>query len=123
MYCLCVCNVFVRLGFYNGDNLEKYDVCEGEASMLVRESAWALRQDKTDRSRDCAVLRPGGAYRREAVAYMRQRLGPERFNQIMSSCGSFAKYPYVAAKLFLSVEDWNRYVWIEWHGSLDDYAP
>lgn len=54
---------------------------------------------------------------------MRQRLGTERCNRIISSCESFAKHPCVAAKLFLNAEDWNKHVWIEWHGSLDDYAP
>ena len=31
------------------------------------------------------------------------------------------RHPYVAARLFLSEDDWRKYVWIEQYGSLDDY--
>lgn len=92
--------------------------------MIRRDGPQALSEDVMKRlSGGYAVLKPGGAYRREAVAFMRERLGEERFGSIMASRESFAEYPYVAAKLFLSIEDWNKYVWIEWHGSLDGYEP
>ena len=61
-----------------------------------------------------------GPYGQRAIQFFRQCVGEERFAHFAGS-ERFAKYPYVAAKLFLSREDWNRYCWIEQHGSLDSF--
>ena len=62
-----------------------------------------------------------GPYKRESLAFMRQSLGDEVFNLIRRH-EKFSRFPYVPAKLFLSREDWNRYVWIEHYGSLDGFV-
>ena len=58
-----------------------------------------------------------GRYRAEAMAFLRTRLGEEEYVQIMSPPGA-RQYPYVAAKLFLSPQDWEKYVYVEQNGSL-----
>ena len=61
-----------------------------------------------------------GPHGPEAVRFFRECVGEESFSKIAGN-ERFAKYPYVAAKLFLSREDWNRYVWIEHHGTLEGF--
>ncbi len=65
------------------------------------------------------AYRPG-AYRHEALAFLRERVGEEKFERIMGLDDS-RLHPYVAARVFLSPADWNRYVWIEHHGTLEGF--
>lgn len=67
----------------------------------------------------------GGAYRpgeygKEALAFLRDRVGDAQFERIMGRADS-RQHPYVAARVFLSPLDWDKYVWIERHGSLEGY--
>lgn len=62
-----------------------------------------------------------GKHTGEALAFMKERVGKERFDRIMESADS-RRHPYVAARLFLSAEDWRKYVWIEQNGSLDGFS-
>ncbi len=61
-----------------------------------------------------------GIYKTESLNFIKKCLGEEKFSRLLGSKQSRDK-PYVAAKLFLTVQDWNRYVWIEHHGSLDGF--
>lgn len=65
------------------------------------------------------VYRPG-EYRKEALRFFRERIGEKQFDRIMEQADS-RQHPYVAARLFLSPLDWEKYVWIEQHGSLDGF--
>ncbi len=58
-----------------------------------------------------------GAFREEAQAFLRERLGNQLYEQVMESEES-RTHPYVPAKVFLGAADWKKYVWIEQHGSL-----
>ena len=62
-----------------------------------------------------------GRHKKEAVSFLRERIGEERFRLIMESPDS-RRYPYVAARLFLSEKDWHKYMWIEKNGTLDDFT-
>ena len=62
-----------------------------------------------------------GRHTKEAVSFLRERVGEERFRLIMKSPDS-RRYPYVAARLFLSTKDWHKYVWIEKNGTLDGFS-
>ena len=42
------------------------------------------------------------------------------YEKVMSADAG-RRHPYVAARLFLSEDDWRKYVWIEQYGSLDEY--
>ncbi len=61
-----------------------------------------------------------GEYLQEALAFLRERIGETEYEQIMGRADS-RWHPYVAARLFLSPMDWERYVWIEHHGTLDGF--
>lgn len=65
------------------------------------------------------TYRPG-EYRKEALRFFRDRIGQEQFDQIMGRTDS-RQHPYVAARVFLSPLEWDQYVWIEQHGSLDGF--
>ena len=65
------------------------------------------------------AYRPG-EFKQEAMAFLREHITPSQYEQIMARADS-RKYPYVAARLFLSPPDWDRYVWIEHHGTLDGF--
>ena len=62
-----------------------------------------------------------GKHTGEALAFLKECVGEKRFEQIMTSADS-RRHPYVAARLFLSEEDWQKYVWIEQNGSLDGFS-
>ena len=61
-----------------------------------------------------------GQYRDAAKEFLRSRIGEETYNLIMKD-GIGEKYPYVAARIYLSPEEWEQYVWIEHHGSLRQF--
>ena len=61
-----------------------------------------------------------GAYKAEALAFLKECLGDARFNRILGN-ESNRRHPYVAARVFLSDADWDKYVWIERNGSLDGF--
>lgn len=65
------------------------------------------------------MYRPG-AYRDAALAYFKSRVGSETYDLAMSSIYG-QRHHYVAARAFLSQEDWERFVWVEQHGSLDGF--
>ena len=61
-----------------------------------------------------------GNYKREADAFVKTCIGAQMYDKVMSAEAG-RRHPYVAARLFLSEDDWRKYVWIEQYGSLDDY--
>lgn len=61
-----------------------------------------------------------GAYRDAALEYFKSRVGVETFDLAMGSPYS-QRHHYVAARAFLSQPDWERFVWVEQHGSLDGF--
>ncbi len=65
------------------------------------------------------LYRPG-EHRKEALAFLKERVGEKRFEQIMGRADG-RQHPYVAARVFLSPLDWDRYVWIEHHGTLEGF--
>ena len=69
--------------------------------------------------KDSGTYRPG-EYRKEAMAFLRERVGEQQFDRIMGRADS-RRQPYVAARLFLSPLDWARYTWIEQHGTLEGF--
>ena len=65
------------------------------------------------------MYRPG-AYRDAALAYFKSRVGSETYDLAMGSVYG-QRHHYVAARAFLSQTDWERFVWVEQHGSLDGF--
>ena len=61
-----------------------------------------------------------GNHKKESEAFLRACLGEQMYEKIMSAEAG-RRHPYVAARLFLSDDNWRKYVWIEQYGSLDDY--
>ncbi len=70
--------------------------------------------------------RPGGTYtpgrfREEAIAFLRTFMNEQDFGTIMRSAEGQER-PCVAARIYLSPANWEKYVWIEQHGSLDGFS-
>ena len=63
------------------------------------------------------VYRLGLKYKTESLAYFRQCVGEETYRLAMNSEAGRAHH-YAAARAFLSQTDWEKFVWIEEHGSL-----
>ena len=62
-----------------------------------------------------------GEYQAEAMAFMKSCLGEEQYARIMSP-EKARQHPYVAARLFLSPQDWKKYVYVEQHGTLEGFT-
>ena len=65
------------------------------------------------------MYRPG-AYRDAALAYFKSCVGSETYDLAMGSVYG-QRHHYVAARAFLNQSDWERFVWVEQHGSLDGF--
>ena len=91
--------------------------------MTKRENVRALRVDQAAPAGDGApalgVYAPG-AYKDEAKAFFRLCVGAEVYDRAMSSEAG-RRHHYVAARAFLNQADWEKFVWIEQHGSLAGY--
>lgn len=61
-----------------------------------------------------------GAYQEEAKAFFRICVGEEIYERAMNSEAG-RRHHYVAARVFLNQTDWEKFVWIEEHGSLNDF--
>ena len=66
------------------------------------------------------VYRPGFQYKRESLRFFQACVGKDVYNRAMGSEVGRAHH-YVAARAFLSQSDWEKFVWIEEHGSLDGF--
>ncbi len=61
-----------------------------------------------------------GAYQEEAKAFFRNCVGEEIYARAMNSEAG-RRHHYVAARAFLNQTDWEKFVWIEEHGSLNGF--
>ena len=61
-----------------------------------------------------------GEFRAEAMAFIRSCLGEEQYARVLGTAKA-RQHPYVAARLFLSPADWEKYVYLERHGTLDGF--
>ncbi len=61
-----------------------------------------------------------GVYREQALTFLKERIDTETYNCLMRH-GECLRHPYVAAKIYLNAGDWDKYIWIEQHGSLEGY--
>ena len=62
-----------------------------------------------------------GVYKEEAVAFLKQCLDEDVFEKLCRN-EIFRRNSVIGAKLFLSIADWNKYVWIEQHGTMDGFS-
>ena len=61
-----------------------------------------------------------GTYKDEANAFLKERIGEEVYNHVMSQTNG-REHSYVAARVFLKDRDWEKFVWIEQQGSLEGF--
>ena len=66
------------------------------------------------------IYRPGFRYRKESMQYFKSCVGEEAYKKAMNSDAGRAHH-YVVARTFLNQSEWEKFVWIEEHGSLDDF--
>lgn len=61
-----------------------------------------------------------GFFKEEAAEFLKNCLDERTYSAIMNS-GDGRSHLYVAARIYLGAEDWEKYVYIEKFGSLDGY--
>lgn len=66
------------------------------------------------------IYRPGFRHKKESLRFFRACVGDEMYETAMSSDAGRAHH-YVVARMFLNQADWEKFVWIEEHGSLDGF--
>ena len=66
------------------------------------------------------IYRPGFRHKQESLRFFRACVGDEMYEKAMSSEAGRAHH-YVVARMFLNQADWEKFVWIEEHGSLEDF--
>lgn len=70
---------------------------------------------------DMITIYSPGIYKKEAVAFLKQYPDEDVIEKLCQN-DNFYRSPVVGAKIFLCAEDWNKYVWIEQHGTLDGFS-
>lgn len=66
------------------------------------------------------IYRPGFRYKKESLRFFKACVGDSVYEKAMNSEVGRAHH-YVAARAFLNQSDWEKFVWIEEHGSLDGF--
>lgn len=66
------------------------------------------------------VYKPGFRYKKESLAFFKNCVGDEVYQSAMNSEAGRSHH-YVVARMFLNQTDWEKFVWIEEHGSLDGF--
>ncbi len=66
------------------------------------------------------VYKPGFRYKEASLRFFRECVGDELYTRAMSSEVGHAHH-YAVARAFLQQADWEKFVWIEEHGSLDGF--
>ena len=66
------------------------------------------------------IYRPGFHHKEESLQFFRACVGDKTYERAMNSDVGRAHH-YVAARAFLNQSDWEKFVWIEEHGSLDGF--
>lgn len=66
------------------------------------------------------IYRPGFQYQEASLRFFRRCVGDAVYERAMSSDVG-KRHHYVVARAFLSQSDWEKFVWIEQHGSLDGF--
>ncbi len=80
----------------------------------------SIQDPEENGASELGIYKPGFQFKEEALIFLRQCVGEETYNRAMNSeVGQL--HHYVAARVLLSQADWEKYVWIEEHGSLDEY--
>ena len=68
---------------------------------------------------EAGYYRPGN-YKDEAREFLREHVDRKTFDLVMDDNGQGGIAP-VMAKLYLNEDDWERFIWIENHGSLEGF--
>lgn len=66
------------------------------------------------------IYRPGFQYRKESMQYFKACVGEDAYLKAMNSDAGRAHH-YVVARTLLNQTDWEKFVWIEEHGSLNGF--
>ena len=66
------------------------------------------------------IYKPGFRYRKESLRFFRACVGDDVYSKAMNSEAGKAHH-YAVARAFLDQPDWEKFVWIEEHGSLDSF--
>jgi hypothetical protein len=66
------------------------------------------------------IYRPGFRHKQESLRFFRACVGDEMYEKAMSSDAG-QTHPYAVARAILNQADWEKDVWIEEHGALEDF--
>ena len=66
------------------------------------------------------IYRPSFRYKKESLRFFKTCVGDEAYTKAMNSEAGRTHH-YVVARTLLNQTDWEKFVWIEEHGSLEDF--
>ena len=86
----------------------------------VRELAPDQLETVSGGGRTLGVYKPGFRYRKESLQFFKACVGDDVYSKAMNSEAGKAHH-YAVVRAFLDQPDWEKFVWIEEHGSLDRF--
>jgi len=66
------------------------------------------------------IYRPGFRHKKESLRFLKACIGDDVYARAMNSEAGRTHH-YVVARTLLNQADWEKFVWIEEHGSLDSF--
>ena len=69
---------------------------------------------------ELGVYKPGFQFEEDALSFFQMCVGNDIYERAMNSEAG-KRHHYVVARAFLSQDDWEKFVWIEQYGSLDEF--
>lgn len=66
------------------------------------------------------IYRPGFRHKKESLRFFKTCVGDETYTKAMKSEAGRTHH-YVVVRTLLNQTDWEKFVWIEEHGSLEDF--
>ena len=105
---------------------DKLDLAQEEVNMERRrwirmKASEDVRELKIEQLEDISGGYSPGPFKEAAMAFLMDHINATTYARLLKKAG-WDEHQYVAARLFLSEEDWEKYVWIEQNGKLDGFS-
>ena len=71
-------------------------------------------------TRPLGIYRQGFRHKKESLQFFRECVGDDVYTKAMNSEAGHSHH-YTVARAFLNQSDWEKFVWIEEHGSLNGF--
>ena len=96
---------------------------EGRYTVRIQEDIRLLnpgQRETVSAAKPLGIYRQGFLHKKESLQFFKECVGEEVYSKAMNSEAGHSHH-YAVARAFLNQSDWEKFVWIEEHGSLEGF--